>query len=66
MTTQVILTNVRSIQLSDIYANENQATGAPGAGELMRTLRIQSDEGEIRILLCGQSQDNILLSYPKR
>ena len=65
MTTQILLSNVRSIQLSDLYETD-AAQRQAGAGELMRTLRIQSDAGEIRVHISGGAPENILLSYPKR
>lgn len=63
--TQILLTNVRSIQLSDVYETD-AAQKQAGAGDIMRTLRIQTDEGEIRVNLSGGAPENILLSFPKR
>lgn len=63
--TQIVIHNVRSIQLSDVYASETSQK-LNGARECMRTLRVQSDDGEVRIVLSGDAADNIQLSYLKR
>lgn len=65
MATNILINNVRSIQLSDVYPSDS-GQRQMGAGECVRTLRVQTEEGEIRISLSSSGQDNILLSYQKR
>jgi hypothetical protein len=65
MATQIQINKVRSIQLSDVYPSDNAQRQA-GAEECVRTLRIFSEEGELRITLSARQADSIMLSYQKR
>lgn len=65
MAANILINNVRSIQLSDVYPSD-AGQKQMGAANSIRTLRVLSDEGEIRISLSSNVVDNILLSYQKR
>ena len=65
MATHLVINRIRSIQLSDVYVSDN-GQKQQGANEYVRVLRIQGEEGEVRISLSAPLRDAIELSYPKR
>jgi len=65
MATNIVINNVRSVLLGDVYPSDNVQRQS-GAGSCIRVLRVQSEEGEIRISLSSDVAENILLSYQKR
>ena len=51
--------------MSDVYSSDATQKQS-GNADCMRTLRKQSEDGELHIVLSADTAENILLSYQKR